>query len=306
MSNSIRKQIYATGGVLSTLAFLYLGYKYTIFQVDAGHRAIKFNKLKGILPTIHKEGWHLMWPWLERPIIYDVRTHPQIFKSQTGSKDLQFVDLTVRVLYKPDATQLPTLYRFIGRDYDERVLPSIVNEVLRSVIAQYDATQLLTQREQVSFLIRRTLEERAKRFSIVLDDVSITHLAFSDEFSKAIEMKQIAQQDAEKAKYVVLQAEQEKKSNIIKAEGEAAAAALYGTSLGQNPAFIELRRIEASKDIADILAKSRNKIFLESDSLMLNLTGAFNSNLERVAAKKNEEQVNIVEEANIVEEVKKA
>jgi prohibitin 2 len=292
MSSSIRKQLVTSGGLIGTLASLYLGYKYTIFQVDTGHRAIKFNKLKGILPTIYKEGWHLMIPWLERPIIYDVRTHPQIFKSQTGSRDLQFVDLTVRVLYRPDASNLPSLYRFIGRDYDERVLPSIVNEVLRSVIAQYNATQLLTQREQVSFLIRRTLEDRAKRFSIIMDDVSITHLGFSDEFSKAIEMKQIAQQDAEKAKFVVMQAQQEKKSNIIKAQGEAASAALYGDSLAQNPAFIELRRIEASKDIADILGRSRNKIFLESDTLMLNLTGSLNENLEKVSpVKRQQEQI---------------
>lgn len=281
MSSSIRKQLFATGGIAGSLLSLYLGYKYTIFNVEAGHRAIKFNKLKGILPTVYKEGWHLMLPWLERPIIYDVRTHPQIFKSQTGSKDLQFVDLTVRVLYRPDAFKLPEIYRFIGRDYDERVLPSIVNEVLRSTIAQYNATQLLTQREQVSFLIRKTLEERASRFSIILDDVSITHLQFSDEFSNAIEMKQIAQQDAEKAKFVVMQAEQEKKSNIIKAQGEARAAELYGESLAQNPAFIDLRRIEASKDIADVIGRSRNKVFLESDSLMMNLTGAFNENLEK-------------------------
>jgi len=291
MSASIRKPLAATGGIFSALLSAYLGYKYTVFSVDAGHRAIKFNKLKGILPTVYKEGWHLMIPWFERPIIYDVRTHPQIFKSQTGSKDLQFVDLTVRVLYRPDPANLPELYRFIGRDYDERVLPSIVNEVLRSVIAQYNATQLLTQREQVSFLIRRTLEDRAKRFSIILDDVSITHLGFSDEFSRAIEMKQIAQQDAEKAKFIVMQAEQEKKSNIIKAQGEAKAAELYGTSLTQNPAFIELRRIEASKDIATVLGRSHNRIFLESDTLLTNLTATYNENLERVKPNETSESV---------------
>ena len=288
MSNTIRRQLLATGGICGSVFAAYLGYKYTIFNVEAGHRAIKYSKLRGILPQIYKEGWHVMIPWLEHPIIYDVRTHPQIFKSQTGSRDLQFVDLTVRVLYRPDGDNLPSLYRFIGRDYDERVLPSIVNEVLRSIIAQYNATQLLTQREQVSVLIRKTLEERAKRFSIILDDVSITHLGFSDEFSKAIEMKQIAQQEAEKAKFVVMQAEQEKKSNIIKAQGEAAAASLYGKSLADNPAFIELRRIEASKDIADILGRSRNRLFLEADTLMMNLTGAFNENLERTAPKKTE------------------
>jgi prohibitin 2 len=303
MSNTIKKPLMIVGGAAGVMSSLFLGYKYSIFHVETGHRAIKFNKLRGVLPFVHREGIHFMWPWLERPIIYDVRTHPQIFKSQTGSRDLQFVDLTVRVLYRPDATRLQQLYRFIGRDYDERVLPSIVNEVLRSVIAQYNATQLLTQREQVSFLIRKTLEERAKRFSIILDDVSITHLAFSDEFAKAIELKQIAQQDAEKAKFIVMQAEQEKKSNIIRAQGEATSAALYGASLKGNPAFIELRRIEASKDIADILARSRNKIFLEADTLMMNITGAFNENLERVEPTKKPKENNSIEKELTIDQL---
>jgi regulator of protease activity HflC (stomatin/prohibitin superfamily) len=91
-----------------------------------------------------------MWPWLERPIIFDVKTHPTTIKSVTGSKgicvtkDLQFVDLSLRVLYRPDPTKLPEIYRNLGLDYDTRVLPSIVNEVAKSVVAQYNATQLLT------------------------------------------------------------------------------------------------------------------------------------------------------------------
>jgi len=105
-----------------------------IYTVEGGHRAVKFSRISGMLPNAYREGWHLMIPYFERPIIYDVRTHPKVLNSKTGSKDLQTVDITVRVLYRPMPDKLTDLYRFVGKDYDERVLPSIVNEVVKTVV----------------------------------------------------------------------------------------------------------------------------------------------------------------------------
>lgn len=263
----VLKGIYAVGG-LGALG--YVGME-SLYTVDGGHRAVIYSRWSGIQDQVYGEGTHFKLPWFERPIFYDIRTRPHTRQSLTGTRDLQMVNVTLRVLTRPQARDLPKIYRRLGENYDERVLPSIVNEVVKQVIAKFTAAQLLTMREQVSGMVRQNLLERSQEFWITLEDVSITDLTFGQDFMKAVEMKQVAQQEAERAKFIVLQALQEKKSNIIKAQGEARSAELIGMAVAENPAFIELRRIEAAREIAQTVSKSNNKIFLQTDSLLLNL-----------------------------------
>lgn len=258
------------GGSFLLGSVVYVGTN-CLYNVDAGFRAIKFNRVTGLGEGTYEEGTHFLLPWFERPIQFDIRTRPRTIVSLTGSRDLQMVNISVRTLVRPDSGRLATIYRNLGLNYDEKVLPSIVNEVLKSVVAQFNASELVKQREQVSQLIQRRLTERAKDFNIMLDDVSITHLAFSPEYEKAIESKQVAQQQAERARFRVLRAVEEKKNIIIKAQGEQQAAEMIGNAVKNNPGFVQLRRIDVARDVASSLAQSNNRLVLSADSLLLNL-----------------------------------
>ncbi|KAG2710549.1 hypothetical protein I3843_04G032300 [Carya illinoinensis] len=196
----------------------------SLYTVDGGQRAVIFDRLRGILDETVGEGTHFLVPWLQKPFIFDIRTKPHTFSSVSGTKDLQMVNLTLRVLSRPE----------------------------------------------VSALVRNGLTERARNFNIVLDDVAITHLSYGGEFSRAVEQKQVAQQEAERSKFVVAKAEQERRAAIIRAEGESESAKMISEATAQaGMGLIELRKIEAMRENASTLAKSPNVAYLPGGQQIL-------------------------------------
>merc|ERR1712070_339186 len=112
-------------------------------------------------------------------------------------------------------------------------------------------------------MVRSDLTQRAALYDIDLDDVAITALSFGAEYSAAVEAKQVAQQKAQRAALLVSQAVQQKEQKIVEAKTEAKNAEVIGAAVASNPGFLNLRKIEAAREIANTIAQSQNRVFLD-------------------------------------------
>ncbi len=104
----------ALGAVYRYAIPLAIGFSFaqaSIYDVKGGTRAVIFDRLSGVKDQVVNEGTHFLIPWLQKAVVYDVRTKPRNISTTTGSKDMQMVSLTLRVLHRPEVKNLPKIYQ---------------------------------------------------------------------------------------------------------------------------------------------------------------------------------------------------
>ena len=111
----------------------------SLYDVKGGTRAVIFDRLSGVKDTVVNEGTHFLVPWLQRAIVYDVRTKPRNISTTTGSKDLQMVSLTLRVLHRPEVKMLPKIYQVClshsstSKSQEPRFPPAVGTPILMNI-----------------------------------------------------------------------------------------------------------------------------------------------------------------------------
>lgn len=231
MLNRIMNTMMKVGGFFVTVGGVMT---FCTYVVDGGEKALIFDKLRGLRTKVYGEGLHFKIPFIQDPILFDVRLTPNVLETKTPTKDLQIVEISVRILFKPNEEQLYYIYKDQGKNFSDRVIPSITHEIIKSVVARYNADQLLTQREKVSLEIKNGLINKANDFNLIFEDVAIIHIEFSKEYREAIESKQVSQQMAERAKFIVQKSEEEKKLTIIRAEAESESARIFNEAINKH------------------------------------------------------------------------
>lgn len=221
--------------------------------IPAGHRGVIFNITSGVKNVILPEGLGFRLPFIESVHIFDCRVMKKEFECAAVSSDLQSVQTTLALNFHLMPDKVNRLYQNIGEDYIDRIISPAVQESLKATTAQFNAAHLIAYRPKVKEGVRLFLTERLAKSFIVLDEISLTDFKFSDEYQKAIETKQVAEQEALKRTYdlvkvkkeaemAVAEAEGEKNATIARAKGQAEQQRLLRQTL--TPDLVKLKAIE--------------------------------------------------------------
>lgn len=208
------------GSFIAVFAIILLIAAFPIVVIGAGQRGVVFNNISGIENRILGEGVHFRIPFIESITKLPVRVQKTEVRAEAASKDLQTVNTDIVVNWHMDAGKINRIYQEVGdtEAVTDRILTPAVNEVVKAATAKKTASEVLAERPELKQDIDKTLSARLSRYNILLDDVSIVNVSFSPEFNKAIEDKQIAQQQAEQAKFLVEKARSEAEANQIRQE----------------------------------------------------------------------------------------
>ena len=152
-----------------------------------------------------QEGLNGKIPYIEKIVLIDCKTKKTEVTSESSTKDMQTVSVTIAVNYNVGKETANRLYKEVGLDYENIILSPAILESIKSVMAQYTAEELVTKRAEVSSKVREALFDKVDSRGISITDFNITNIDFSDAFNAAIEAKAVKQQEV-----VTAQAELEK------------------------------------------------------------------------------------------------
>ena len=205
--------------VVLLIIFIFLWGSFAI--VPAGHRGVVLW-WGSVEKRVMGEGLNFKAPIAERVIRVDVRVQPHPFKEiDAASKEYQMVKLTGMMNFHIDPSYVNDLYQKVGLDFANKVIDPAFNDFVKEVVPIYQITEILPKREDIRKRAMTKLGENLARYHIIVDDIYFANIRFSPEYEKAVEAKQVAQQQVETQRQVLAQREIEAHQKVATAKGEA-------------------------------------------------------------------------------------
>lgn len=216
--------------------------------VGAGQRGVVMN-FGAVQDNIMGEGLHFRIPIVQQIEKIDVQTKKMQVKATAYSKDIQTVESQLVLNYHLKADVANKLWQEVGGYYESRLIDPAIQESVKASTAKFTAQELIEQRAKVKDEIKSELFNRLSKY-IVVDEFSIIDFSFSDEYEKAVEAKQVAQQAALKAENDLQRIKTEAEQRIAQAKAEAEAIKLQSDA-ANNDKYINLKALEVQKSAVE-------------------------------------------------------
>jgi regulator of protease activity HflC (stomatin/prohibitin superfamily) len=243
-----------TGLGIGALVVLVVGYLVmSINVVPPGHVGVVVQ-LGQVQPSTLPPGAYFRPFIIQNVIDFETRVRPHNFREiDAASREYQSVKLTGTLNFAIDAQQADDLYQRVGLDFAGRVIDAAFSDTIKEIIPRFAVTEILAKREEIRGLTKEKLASSLGRYGILVEDVYLTNIAFSPEYTQAIEQKQVAQQLVEREREVLnqkkIQAEQSEvealgqaRAEVARAQGAAEANRLLTQSI--TPELIEYQRVQ--------------------------------------------------------------
>ena len=213
----------------------------SFFIVSPGEVAIKTRL--GSIVNSYGEGIHFKVPFIEGVTKFSIQIQRANIKTQAFSKDLQTMNAHLVVNHRIEQGTAVSIFRNLGPHYVENIVDPAVQEVFKAIAARYSAERVISERNELVMEINKEVKERLTTKQIVVTDISVVDLDFTEQFLKAVEDKQVADQQAQMAGKLVEKAKRDAEQQIAKSRGEAEALRMQREQV--TPALIELRKVDA-------------------------------------------------------------
>jgi regulator of protease activity HflC (stomatin/prohibitin superfamily) len=208
------------GGTLGGIVMI-IGFAAPFVEVPAGSVGVVTNFGQVQVVTL-EPGLHVVVPIYQHVTNVDTRVQPHAFQEiDAASKELQTVKLTGVMNYHIDGRFASDLFQRVGTDFAEKIIDPAFNDFIKTVVPEYSVNDILAKRDEIRSLAKDQLAANLSQYHIIVDDIYIANIAFSDGFQQAIEDKQVAQQQVQTEQQILAQKQIQAQQAVAQAKGQA-------------------------------------------------------------------------------------
>ena len=208
------------GGTIGGIIMI-IGFAGPFVEVPAGNVGVVTNF--GQVQVVTREpGLHVVIPIVQRVTNVDTRVQPHQFQEiDAASRELQTVKLTGTMNYHIDGQFASDLFQRVGTDFAEKIIDPAFNDFIKTVVPNYSVNEILAKRDEIRSLAKQLLGANLAQYHIIVDDIYIANIAFSEGFQQAIEDKQVAEQRVQTEQQILAQKQIQAQQAVAQAKGEA-------------------------------------------------------------------------------------